>query len=324
MNSSHLLKHPLVSDLYWLCYSPSLMQGLGFADFPRPELAWFLQLEDQPLCLEMHIQRRTSFLLGAYYEALWEYLLDFGPYTDLLAKNVQVFAGEGPDRKTLGEMDFIYFCHKRSLTVHLEVAVKFYIAAVKSSQSHDSSLLLQCDALSDGDRLALAYWVGPQCNDRLDIKYFKLRDKQSRLAFTPEAQQLLLLSDISVDVSEVAMQGRFFSPVGRVFMPVDCNPEHLTGIAMPFSACSADLPASRAWKVLDKPFWLSDGDFVAGEQNTLDREAVMAYLQRHFSSSDRAVMLLSKDVSGNLQRYFITASHWPKHGPVTEHLFTAG
>ncbi|NRB43066.1 MAG: DUF1853 family protein [Pseudomonadales bacterium] len=307
------LSHQSVADLYWVCHAPQLMQDLSCCDFPIPEISWFKALQLNPQALELHLQQRNLYLLGTYFEALWEFLLEHGPYTDLLAKNIQVFSGQGSDRKTLGEMDFIYFCLRRQKTVHLEVAVKFYIACHLLPPKRPVNVL------------PLSYWIGPQCNDRLDIKYTKLRDKQSRLASCVEGIAALKAKNIRVELAEVSMPGFLFSQNISESAAISINTAHLHGVHYSLQAfIDAELMHSH-WRVLAKPFWLSVAGVTATDSaDFLCWAKLILYLNNHFDQSDRAVMLASlNEIDGKTlpSRFFITANHWPKHTAVTAHLF---
>lgn len=300
-----------VADLYWLCHAPGLMHGVPDCGFKKPDLAWFLELQASPDSLVVHLRQRNMHLLGTYCEALWEFLLQHNPNTDLLAKNIQVFSGALSARKTLGEMDFIYFCHHRQMTVHLEVAVKFYIA---------------CDYIRYSHSLPQDHWLGPQCNDRLDIKFQKIRDKQSCLSLTQEGQQALSYLNIQVDHAEVAMLGFLFSDFQAPQTAEQANPHHLHGVHLSLSGLThADL-SDYVWLILDKPYWLSVSQCLDIDDKRLQNtELLLQRLQRHFQISDRAVMLAAFSLSPLdkfqlQQRFFITSDQWPKINKISEHL----
>ena len=311
------LIHQNVKDLYWLCYAPNIMQGPAHCEFSVPDLCWFLDLQAQPSHLEAHLDARNMFLLGSYFEALWEFLLAHNPATTLLAKNVQVFTGTLRHKKTLGEMDFIYFCKARQITVHLEVAVKFYIAYDSPHRDNTTSLPQH-------------NWLGPQCNDRLDIKFHKLTHKQSCLSLTEEGQQALAGLGLQVDYAEISMPGFLFSSPQQPLIPDGANPQHLRGYHLGFSAFKQSSIEIALWQVVAKPYWLSINNSISHGQaqdseSYFDDAALLQYLQSHFENSDRAVMLAGFKASTagvfNLQtRMFITADNWPKRTAITEHL----
>ena len=82
-------------------------------------------------------------------------------------------------KKTLGELD--YLIQLRSKVLHLEVAVKFYAGIGSPS-----------------DRSRQQAWIGPSCQDRLDIKINHLLDHQLQLSQTELGRQALDQNDLPI------------------------------------------------------------------------------------------------------------------------------
>ena len=84
------------------------------------------------------------------------------PSFRLTARNLPIMR----DRRTLGELDFVYYCQHRQRHVHLETAVKFYLGVPAAHK-------LQWTAQQQ-PALSWSQWLGPGCKDRLDLKLLKM------------------------------------------------------------------------------------------------------------------------------------------------------
>jgi hypothetical protein len=245
------------ADLFWAVTSPDLMAdftGLSkqdttidsitlaphFTDLKR-SLLQQLKIDELPAYLQT-----PKFRLGVYFEKLWHFMLENYPGVDLLAHNLPVTNNS----RTLGEFDFIYYCHNRKRPVHLEVAVKFYLGLE-----------------SNGDELNgennWHHWVGPGGKDRLDIKLLRMLNHQCQLSQTPDGQAMLAtlgIDNIEAIVQEICLKGYFFYPLsGTCREPVSANQQHLSG----FWARLGQLknPESELhnyqWLILPKMSWFS-------------------------------------------------------------------
>lgn len=186
-------KHRAVQDLAWVISSPPLISGQynsvdwWDAEFFTNEyqacLPTLQELNHDPEPLVRHLSMLKSKRLGHYFEGLVNYWLMISPNFDLIISNLPIRAAG----KTLGELDCIVFDKTSQQTVHLEVAVKFY--------------------LGYGDLNNKANWHGPELRDRLDIKFQHLCDHQTQLSHKHPS-----LIPHSIDTSACLVKGRLFYP----------------------------------------------------------------------------------------------------------------
>ena len=190
------LHHPYVRDLWWLLYSPPLFQEIPDGD---PDIGWLsqglgeskkehaLQLIQQ---LDQHPQPLIDFLhsksyrkLGIYAELLIAFWLEYHPRYELLLVNQVIHR----KRQTIGELDFVYREKGSGRTIHLELAVKFY--------------------LGHGDTTDWMSWHGPNPIDKLGLKLPKLYQRQILMSKRSETLDLLLKKGIQIDARNILLKG---------------------------------------------------------------------------------------------------------------------
>lgn len=193
------LRHPAVRDLYWAINSPSLINTTGVTHWQDHGDAFrqlLHQLDQQPAPLLDHLQQGHTagrpLRLGLYFERLWHFYLRQHPDYQLLAHNLQI---RDTDQRTLGELDLLIQCQHPPCTLHLELAVKFYLA------------------LPDPDAAnALTRYIGPGLKDLLIRKYQHTCQHQLTLSSRQEAQPPLAHLNIQVDQAQALFRGRLFQP----------------------------------------------------------------------------------------------------------------
>ncbi len=111
--------------------------------------------------------------LGRRFESLLTELFEHTEQCKLLKHGLIV----RDQKQTLGELDYLIQLHSKVL--HLEVAVKFYAGIGSPS-----------------DRSRQQAWIGPSCQDRLDIKINHLLDHQLQLSQTELGRQALCQNDL--------------------------------------------------------------------------------------------------------------------------------
>ncbi|HEY6130696.1 MAG TPA: DUF1853 family protein, partial [Halioglobus sp.] len=194
-----------VRDLAWACFSPSPLNvdqlagaSSGIATcFPplTPERKlWLERLDNDPTALLEHLAQRHTHRLGVYFEQLWHFFLQQDCDTELVAHNLPVCS----ERRILGEFDCIYYCHQRNCHVHLELAVKFYLGIPRAVSGDTAGYLYE--------------WLGPDRQDRLDIKLQQLLQHQILLGEHPAAKQTLKALGIGDLAREVVLKGYLFQP----------------------------------------------------------------------------------------------------------------
>ena len=190
------LKTPVVRDLAWAGFAAPLLQIEHLsgqkAAISSPVLLWegfwqetLARLDHDPAPLLLHLEQRRGKRLGLYFESLWHFLLGEDPQTEVLATNLPVHE----NGRTVGEFDCLYYCARREQSIHLELAVKYYLGNP-----------------ADGT------WLGPGCNDHLDRKLDHLLQQQIRLSRHSASQDLLAKLGATEPALEIGLKGYLFSP----------------------------------------------------------------------------------------------------------------
>jgi len=184
--------HPMVRHLAWSLLSPDLacvkhVHPLRFSS--NPELAnWLAQLDANPRPLEDYIYSGNHRLLGSYFERLWQFFFIHHPDWSLLAHHVQI----RNKKQTLGELDLLVE-DAQGTVIHLELATKWY---------------LQIPNCSGGES---KHWLGPQTQDRLDLKLHKLTAKQFPFAFNKHTLEHLNSKGLpQPDIQQLVLKGGLF------------------------------------------------------------------------------------------------------------------
>lgn len=279
------LNDPRVRQLAWACFAPPLI-----ADFsnlaakvtaPAFELhedryRQLLALDAKPAPLHQYLAEHCrSQRLGLVFESLWHFFLRHDPDTELIAHNLPI----REQGRTLGELDVLYFCQRRQRTIHLELAVKYFMATPEPRVAGD----------------AFSYWLGPNSRDRLDIKWQRMLNHQLALLATPAAQNALselALTDIE---QEIALKGWLFHHRDGTPLHAAINPQHQRGTWWPTSQF-LDEHSLQDWRYLVKPQWFAD------DKTATDIDASVIAL-----SEKRPVMLINAEG----ERIMLTPDHWP-------------
>ncbi len=314
-------RHPLVRDLAWCCFSPSLLQQLPAAAtadagrldiqlyqplFDQQAYHWLQQLDADPATLTQHMASQKSHFLGARFEQFWRFYWQCFPGRQLLAHNLQVnqinAAGK---QQTLGEFDFIVRQQSASLptneqtaeTLHMETAVKFYLgtnlpqSAVNAKQQPQQSANKQASGSTDYSDWS--QWIGPNAIDRLDLKLNRLLEHQLPLGRNATArQQLQETYDIRTPLQPLlGLRGYFFYPAHQPDFPPPylSHPQHCRGqwfyrrdfINQHKNAEQDD----RRWQVLDKPRWLSTRHYDHAEppSDSLNHRQIDSLIEQYFA-----------------------------------------
>lgn len=236
------LREPAVRDLAWLLFSADLLRAqppvgmLASAFETSDELAatidWLLALDADASALRNDIAAARVTRLGRYAECLLAWFLQHGPTARLIAANV-------PLRRaglTLGECDFLVQT-RAGRRLHWELAVKCYLHA------------------GDG-RAQLSDYVGPNLQDRFDLKLAHLLDHQLPLS---GREEFATLGHAGPWEPQMFIKGWLFYPQGEASStPVAIDPAHARG----WWATRTDWPAfaaehAQAWRVLPRLEWLA-------------------------------------------------------------------
>ena len=255
------------AELAWCLLSPGVMEIEGL---PRPGLKqWLESIPDA--AIEEHFQSIPQ-RLGRRFEAHWQWMFATHPDWCLHAADFQITA----NGRTIGAPDILL--NFNGATWHVELAVKFYLCRPDRTGSQ----------LSD--------WIGPQGNDRLDLKIDRIRSHQLPLLERPEARQWLDDHNLPRPTRRAAVVK------GALFARQDIPLERHESIEPPTAKwCSVDDLGFCRGRVLKRHMWLGDtGDAVELEGAALEnavREAV---------STDGPTQI---DNEGT--RWFVVPEVWP-------------
>ena len=284
-----LFSSPLVRALAWSCFSPPLINSMqcGKTTVTAPQLSltsarqeWLAALDsnDEPLRKYM-FEHCHSKRLGLVFESLWHFFLTQDPATELIAHNIPV----RDEHKTLGEFDVLYYCHQTKQTVHLELAVKFFLGLNSTQQAP-----------------SLSHWFGPNRADRLDRKLARLRQHQLPLAHTEAGQIALREYGINTLRQELQVSGILFHAKNQTPPHHSLNPEHLRGRWQTVAEFthSTQNGEPQQWRYLAKPYWLEGRYSSATELLGEHREL----------ANERPIMA----INALEERLFIVPNHWPE------------
>lgn len=246
------LLDPFVRDLAWLLFSVPLLR----AQPPAGELAsafetageraatvdWLMDLDRDSSALRQVLAATRMVRLGRYAECLLGYFLQHGPACRLVAANVALrLAG-----RTIGECDFLVETAS-GRRLHWELAVKCYLHA-------------------GGDRAELSDYVGPNLQDRFDLKLAHLLGHQLPLSARAEFEAL---GHVGPWRPQMFVKGWLFYRWGDA-PPVagGVDPAHHRG----FWLTRSDWPALREtrpgvhWIELPRLAWLAPRPAIANEE----------------------------------------------------------
>jgi len=292
VNSALPYRDPLVRDLYWALTSAPLVRRPD-AEIRWPDTDWFshigencadrlLRLDHDPRLLRQLLDRQRDRRLGNYFETLWRFWLDNNSRYSLLHANLPL-RSQG---RTIGEFDLLVRDRERGLTLHWELAVKFYLGVADTTQPGN--------------------WWGPARRDRLDIKTTRLLQHQGRLSRHPDAAALLQQLGIRIDETWVILKGRLFYPLdGPAAPPTEAHPAHEHGFWLTAGAL-ANLPQGL-WLPLERQQWLAP---VAGIEPAQCMEAGSLF-ERWRSAPLRRPLCMARIVDGReAERGFVVPDDW--------------
>lgn len=301
----------LNADLYWAVSSPDMMQlpaGVVNSDLHSIAEANHLVLlkewitgKDHSQALQQLIEKRQPTRLGIYYETLWQYVLENFPGFQLIARNLPI-RHQG---KTLGELDFIYYCQHRKRYVHLETAVKYYLGLAKPLFAIDS----------EQPALSWSQWLGPGSKDRLDLKLLKMLNHQTQLSDQTTCQDALQELGVNQPLKEICLKGYFFYPLdSQTPAPHFSHASHNRGHWLPINQLDMLSSQGDCWQIMAKEQWLSPLSNHES-QPLLTAKELEVPLKQQLADKVFPIMIASmKALETGYQeraRFFITPNHWP-------------
>lgn len=192
-------------------------------------------------------------------------------------------------------MDMLVKDLRRNRTIHLEVAVKFYLAINTGKEAYE--------------------WLGPNPEDRLPAKKQGM-EKQLERSHSPEARRWLQERGIKIEERYATMKGRLFFPLG---LPPGTEPSWInpslprnwwtnTGSFQQYR-----LENDLVWVALDKSAWLSPLT-----PNDVARPSLLPDLATILRSDDLSdhdtshpVCIAGLRNGYEIERGFIVPDHWP-------------
>jgi hypothetical protein len=252
------------------------------------DIVWLQQLDQQPQLLLAYLERKNTRLLGTYFEALWQFYFSHHSNFQYCLCNLQV----NDSTRTVGEFD-VLVSNKQAQNFHIELTCKFYLEWQ--------------DALQEN------LWIGPNCSDRLDIKYHKTHAHQLPLLNTELGQKACIEHTFNIDnVKQLAIwRGTSFDR-SHWFRAREWESES--------TLKELKFDDQILWLIADKSLWLSPV--------TQERAVLKTYTQINQQISDHfqstiipkkhyTLMLIALAFNKSdrqwqqQQRFFITANNWP-------------
>ena len=297
------LRRPAVRDLAWALLSPPLMRDLpapqrhpltasDWAADPQQLQDWLLALDGDDQPLRDWLVKMTSRRLGLYYEALWQFALNHASGVELLGANLPIRQGG----RTLGELDILL--RDRDGVHHLELAIKLYLGP------------------ANGAGPGSMHWLGPGCQDRLDLKLAHLVDHQLPISARPESQALLAELGLDQPQAHLWLGGYLFYPgMLAVHPPAGAEPAHLRGDWLH----RHDWPGYRSgaaegrWQVLTRQHWLAPARIADSDCWTPAQFEQWLMQLDPFAPAQLLVRLTQTEDGAweEQQRLFLVADSWP-------------
>jgi hypothetical protein len=294
-----------VRDLAWLLFAPDLLRashaGAPLAkpfDTPAERdatLAWLDALDRDPRPLHARSRNPKLTRLGFYAESLLEFFLTHGPAARLVAANVPL----RKHRLTIGECDFLLQT-AAGARLHWELAVKFYLHIGDGSR----------------DTARLSDYVGPNLQDRFDLKHARLITHQLALS---SREEFASLGFGSAWTAQLYIKGRLFYHGASVLPAPELGDDHLRGWWLSVSewseARSTRLDDEHAWVVQPRLAWLASRRLAAADAGSLLADAAAIHERLQNAASPTMVASYARDADGGLRersRGFIVPDDWPE------------
>lgn len=281
----------LIYDLKWVIESPGLLiesppqinWKLLRDDYFKNCNEWLTELKQNPSDLKAFFDIDNQFILGKYFEKLIQFIFEYFDGFKLITNGLQVIR----NKRTIGEIDFIFKNLKDNRATHLEVAVKYYMG-YKSSAKH-------------------TMWIGPNGMDNLAGKIQKFTTQLSMAMFAEELSDLNLAS---ID-KKVMLKGYFFKHINSEQMPHFCNPDALFGQWLYISELDKVISPNINYMIVPKRLWLGfyfDKNLEIFDENAVD-EIVNAEIQR----VGKGILLaeLSEGANYIKTKYMVVPDRWP-------------
>mgnify|MGYP003683113697 CR=1 FL=1 len=302
------LQHRCVQDLAWCVFSPPLVDAIDGHCRLWPELTpeiltQLRVLDENPIKLKQWLSASTSPRLGIIFERYWQYWWTTNTQREQWHFNLQI----NKDGRTLGELDALEWRANVATLHHYELAVKFYL------QVPSESLGLT------PDQNCPHRWVGPNLNDRFDIKWPQMRDRQLTALKDPARAPDLSWAPETVVTSSVT-RGRLFTPLfafpelaTQTTAPELC-PDYETGYWLHLDDWQR--LDDGHWRILDRQEWFAPLHGEDRQELTTHEETYLALIEhfRHYRQPLQVILTTDTLVGWQeYRRYFVVPSGWPSN-----------
>jgi hypothetical protein len=293
-------KHQVIRDLAWSLWGPALLiHDTPYAETVNNERAnsdrffpldeqWLQQLDQQPQVLITYLEEKNTRLLGAYFEALWQFYFSHHQRFKQCICNLQI----NDDSRTVGEFDVLVTTQEEQ-NFHIELTCKFY--------------------LEWQDSLQETLWIGPNCGDRLDFKYHKTDTHQLPLLNTELGQKSYQQQALNThEVQQLAIWRGTPFPSNHWFKAQELASD---GVLTAWRSHNDIL-----WFIAEKSLWLSP--VIQPRESLKTYHQVCQQVDHHFqyeNDNKRHYTLMLIALAFNeenqqwqqQQQFFITPNNWP-------------
>lgn len=288
------LSQQSVRDLAWSLWGPELLEhSAPYTEkdqFPL-DLDWLKALDKDSRALTEYLTTKKTYLLGTYFEALWQFYFSHHPRFKHSINNLQVFESqtEKATKRTLGEFD-VLLQDVHTQHYHVELTCKYYLELPINSQQ--------------------PLWLGPNCRDRLDIKYDKTHNKQLPLLFTEQGEKAAreAFPDYPIQqFQQIAIwRGHLFSQ--NHWMKQQDLATRLDTL---------EITEHHGWIIANKKRWLSPVLLTKGNSSVLNSAQLIEKVNQNLCEKNSPVMLILLHLDKTRQQwlqcdqYFVTPNAWP-------------
>lgn len=268
--ADHINSATIRADLDWVQRVPSLLSAEELAWRPAlPAQALSASVANDVLC---QLEQRRQGRLGAYFETLAAALLTASGRYQLLTRNHII----RDEQRTLGELDLLVEDRISGEILHLELALKFYLAAPAGAGIDP-----------------VCHWIGAGLRDFLALKMARLNQHQRRLPQTAR--------DAGAWPTELPFPDRSEAwVVGRGFIAFNQPPATLTPL-------SQQAPLGQ-WLTLSEfqrqPFhgqWINKANWLADSARETDAPPRHPLPNQFFGRLGE----------GPVQHWFVVPDNWP-------------
>lgn len=300
-------KNKEVRDLAHVLFSPAIIKGkyvnagkifTHIKENKKSILLWLIDLDNKPKTLISFLgNRSTSKRLGKYFEHLWHFAF-------LNSKEVKevIFSLQVKQDKsfTVGEFDFLINCMSSASWIHLEVAVKFYLASSVNDESGKTT----------------TYFIGPNRKDRLDLKLKKLYEHQLELGASIYGERALSGLGITTVHKELIVKGYlFFNPKhsNDMYIPEYINDYSFKGWWSFINEFEINNEPNQAFVIMNKIEWLSP--FLGAGERILSPARFKVLLENRkleLPALVAQVQLLDNGLWKEISRGFLVSEDWGK------------